>query len=88
MIRTLEDAVTQVDIARRADLHPNSISYLMRVLSERGLVSRAPDVFGTAWRIYLTEEGEALLAESRAIAIRHGYAALLPARDDAPGDSR
>ena len=73
MIRTLGDAVTQNDVARRADLHPSTISYLMGTLARRALVDRAPDYFGTAWRIYLTKDGKALLAATRTIAIAHGY---------------
>lgn len=76
MIRTLGDAVTQNDVARRADLHPSTVSYLMGTLAERALVDRAPDYFGTAWRVYLTSDGKALLAATRTIAIAHGY--LLP----------
>jgi DNA-binding MarR family transcriptional regulator len=73
MIRTVSEAVTQIDIARRADLDPSTVSYLMAILAERDLIDRAPDRFGTAWRILLTDQGQALLADTRTIAIRHGF---------------
>jgi DNA-binding MarR family transcriptional regulator len=73
IIRETDDAVSQTAIANRTGLKAASVSYVMKVLAERNLIDRAPDMCGTAWRIYLTDRGRELLASSRTIALEHGY---------------
>lgn len=61
LIRESNDAVSQVDVGRRAELDKNTVSYSMRRLEELGLVDRGPDEWCFAWRVILTCTGERLL---------------------------
>jgi len=64
LIRETSDAVSQRDVSRRTRIDKATVSYLMGVLAERGLVDRGPEFGGTSYRIWLTQEGETLLAQS------------------------
>lgn len=64
------DAVSQQEIALATDLDKSTVSYLMRLLSDRGLVDRGPDGFAWAYRIRLTRKGAALLEASKAAPAR------------------
>ena len=59
------DAVSQRDVSLRTELDKATISYLMGVLSERGLVDRAPAFGWLSYRIWVTSKGEALLLRVR-----------------------
>jgi DNA-binding MarR family transcriptional regulator len=64
LIREGEDAVSQQAVARRTHLDKSTVSYLMTALAERGLVDRGPDPFNWMYRIWLSDEGSALLTAS------------------------
>jgi DNA-binding MarR family transcriptional regulator len=64
LICETSDAVSQRMISRRTGLDKATVSYLMGVLAERGLVDRGPEFGGTSYRIWLTKKGETLLAQS------------------------
>ncbi|HEU4582237.1 MAG TPA: MarR family transcriptional regulator [Polyangiaceae bacterium] len=65
--RETSDAVSQVQVCRRLELGKASISRLMTRLEGRGLVDIAPAWPTKEYRIYLTREGEALLAEGAVV---------------------
>jgi len=67
LIRESNDAVSQVDVGRRAELDKNTVSYSMRRLDELGLVDRGPDEWCFAWRVILTRQGERLLQAVRPV---------------------
>jgi DNA-binding MarR family transcriptional regulator len=62
LVRESRDAVSQQAIALATDLSRSTVSYLMRVLSDRALVDRGPDAFDCAYRVLTTNKGRALLA--------------------------
>ena len=61
-----QDAVSQQEIVLATELDKSTVSYLMRVLSDRGLVDRGPDGLSWAWRIWPTDRGTRLLSTSTA----------------------
>jgi len=63
LIDETADAVIQAQIAARIELDQATICQVMQRLEEKGLVSRAPDLTGKAWRVILTEKAEQLLCE-------------------------
>jgi DNA-binding MarR family transcriptional regulator len=63
LIEEKQDAVSQIEIAKRAGLTPMVASYWMIVMQEQGLVDRGPDSDGRAYRIYLSGLGERTLQE-------------------------
>lgn len=60
------DAVSQIEIARRAELDPATASQVIGTLSRRDLVDRGPDMVWPAYRIIVTERGERVLQAARA----------------------
>lgn len=64
LIHETSDAVSQQTICLRTDLDKATVSYLIGVLSARGLVDRGPEFGGNAYRIWLTKHGKALLTRS------------------------
>ncbi|MEO8905100.1 MAG: MarR family transcriptional regulator [Polyangiaceae bacterium] len=75
--RQAQDAVSQQEIVLATELDKSTVSYLMRVLSDRGLVDRGPDGRSWAWRIWPTDKGTRLLAAS-SIALGAGLARATP----------
>jgi DNA-binding MarR family transcriptional regulator len=65
--RQTSDAVSQIQVARRLELGPASVSRLMTVLEQRGLVDRAPAYPTTENRIYLTNKGKHLVAQGQVV---------------------
>jgi DNA-binding MarR family transcriptional regulator len=55
------DAVTQVELARRCGLSERVVSYWFTMMNEFGLIDRGPDADGRAWRVILTDLGERTL---------------------------
>jgi DNA-binding MarR family transcriptional regulator len=64
LIAETDDAAIQIEVAARVELDQGTVSLVMRTLADKGLVDRAPDITGRAWRIYLTEPAERLLREA------------------------
>ena len=66
LIHALDDdhAVSQRAVSQRTELDKGTMSYLMGVLAERGLVDRGPDPFDRSYRIGLTRKGQRLLGQS------------------------
>lgn len=60
------DAVSQLEIARRAELDPATTSQVIGTLSRRDLVNRGPDMVWPAYRIIVTEQGERVVHAARA----------------------
>lgn len=54
-------AVSQVQVAKRSRLSERVVSYWMVTMIEFGVVDRAPDRDGRAWRVLLTDLGERTL---------------------------
>lgn len=61
LIEATDDAVIQNDLALHLELDRNTVSRAVTALAEAGYVSRGIDVTGRAWRLWLTDEGEAIL---------------------------
>lgn len=61
LIRESDDAVNQSEVGARLALSRANVSFVMRALERKWLVSRGPDLTGRAWRIFLTDDGERLL---------------------------
>jgi DNA-binding MarR family transcriptional regulator len=55
------DAVSQIEIARRAGLSKTKASHWMFWMEEHGLIDRGPSSDGRAYRIWLGGRGEELL---------------------------
>ena len=58
LIESTEDAVSQNDVASRAEIDRMTVSQVMKNLSNADLVDRGPDMDGRAYRIWLTKKGE------------------------------
>jgi DNA-binding MarR family transcriptional regulator len=69
-IRLSGDAVSQLDIARRAQLSAASVSRHAWRLQGRGLLDAAPDCMGFAYRILVTDDAKAKLAVTRVAVAR------------------
>jgi DNA-binding MarR family transcriptional regulator len=63
LIDERNDAVSQVDVARRSGLSERVVSYWMAVMSQVGAIDRGPTADGRAWRVLLTTGGQAVLRE-------------------------
>ena len=61
-----KDAVSQNQVADCTELDRKTISQVMQALDELGLVSRAPDYTGRAYRIFLTPKGTRLVQQANA----------------------
>jgi DNA-binding MarR family transcriptional regulator len=66
LVREHRDAVSQLDIGRRAQIDKATTSEVMMRLSVRGLVDRDIDATGLGYRIYVTDDGGLALEEGRA----------------------
>jgi DNA-binding MarR family transcriptional regulator len=66
LIEKTHDAVSQKEVAAHVELDCATISHVMTTLDRKNLVSRAPDLYGKAWRIWLCTEAERRLDELRA----------------------
>lgn len=62
--RREDDAVSQSSVAAGTELDRQTISQVMQVLDGLGLVDRAPDYTGRAYRVYLTTKGERVLQQA------------------------
>jgi len=62
LVAIKNDAVNQSEIARRLLLDRRAVSNIVLALDRRGFLSRYPEYFGPAWRIFLEEKAERLLA--------------------------
>ena len=65
LIRETGDAVSQRQIADRVELDEATLSQVMRTLDKKGLVSRGPDMFCKAWRVFIDREAERVLDDYR-----------------------
>jgi len=65
--RETGDAVSQVQVGRRLELGKGSVSRWMARLDRRGLIDVAPAWPTKEYRIYLTRDGEALVAQGRVV---------------------
>ena len=63
LIEETEDAVIQAQISARLELDQATVSEVTQRLEEKGLLSRAGDITGKAWRVRLTEKAERMLRE-------------------------
>ena len=59
------DAVSQNQVAAKAELDRRAVSRTMSALDRKQLVSRCPCFVGTSYRVFLSEEAEFLLKEHR-----------------------
>jgi DNA-binding MarR family transcriptional regulator len=67
MVRRRGDAVSQNQVAERTGLDRMTVSRAMAVLDRQGFVSRGPDMYCIAYRVFATEEGRALADACSAI---------------------
>lgn len=67
LIRETDDAVSQVQVARRLEMDKATLSQVMDALARHGLVDRGPSFPGPEYRIYLTKNGAKLAAQGRAV---------------------
>lgn len=61
LIDATDDAAIQNDLALHLELDRTAVSRAVTALTEAGYVSRGIDVTGRAWRLWLTDRGEAIL---------------------------
>ncbi len=66
LTRAKQDAVSQNDVCRAIGLTRMQVAVAMRRIDNLGLVSRGPDVDGFMWRVFVTNEGRALVSETSA----------------------
>jgi len=95
LIHALDDdhAVSQRAVSQRTELDKSTMSYLMGVLAERGLVDRGQDPFDRSYRIALTRRGQRLLGQSWIVIERLVHdpcadPALPPATIERPADTK
>jgi DNA-binding MarR family transcriptional regulator len=67
MVRRRGDAVSQSQIAERTGLDRMTVSRAMTALDRRALVSRGPDMYCIAYRVFATEEGRSLADACNAV---------------------
>jgi DNA-binding MarR family transcriptional regulator len=67
IFRETKDAAAQIQVGRRLGMDKATVSQVMALLERRALVDRAPEYPGNAWRIYVTNRGQLLLAKGRAV---------------------
>jgi DNA-binding MarR family transcriptional regulator len=69
LVEETGDVVSQLDIVRRAGMDANTVSALTFRLGEKGWLSWGPDCYDFAYRIFVTDEGKALLAATRPVVL-------------------
>ena len=67
LVEETDEMVSQLEIARRAKMDANTASALTFRLGEKGWLSWGPDCYDFAYRIFVTDEGKALLAATRGL---------------------
>jgi hypothetical protein len=65
LTRQKDDPVSELEVARGAQLAKSSVSELMGGLMLQGLVDIGPDAWGASYRIWVTLKGERLVAKLR-----------------------
>jgi DNA-binding MarR family transcriptional regulator len=65
LVEETGEMVSQLDIARRTGMDANTASALTFRLARKGWLSWGPDCYDFAYRIFVTDEGKALLAATR-----------------------
>ncbi|MES1184889.1 MAG: hypothetical protein ABUL60_13830 [Myxococcales bacterium] len=65
LTREKDDPVSELEVARAAHLAKSTVSELMAGLRLQGLVDIGPDAWGASYRIWVTREGEQLVAKLR-----------------------
>jgi DNA-binding MarR family transcriptional regulator len=82
LIRHKDDAVSEREVARGAQVAKSTACELMEAMMRQGLVDIQPDAWGFSYRIWLTREGERLVTSLRKelLALAEGLArsAALP----------
>jgi len=66
LTRQRDDPVSELEVARGAQLAKSTVSELMGAMMRQGLVDIGPDAWGVSYRIWVTEKGERLVAKLRA----------------------
>ena len=61
LIEATDDAAIQNDLALHLELDRTAVSRAVTALTEAGYVSRGIDDTGRAWRLWLTDQGAAIL---------------------------
>jgi hypothetical protein len=65
LTRQKDDPVSELEVARGAQLAKSTVSELMWALMRQGLVDIGPDAWGVSYRIWVTDEGEQLVKKLR-----------------------
>jgi DNA-binding MarR family transcriptional regulator len=65
LTRAKQDAVSQNEVCRALGLTRMQVAVAMRAIDDLGLVSRGIDMDGFMWRVFVTQKGEARVAETR-----------------------
>jgi hypothetical protein len=65
LARQKDDPVSELEVARGAQLAKSTVSELMAALMGQGLVDIGPDAWGVSYRIWVTGKGERLVAKLR-----------------------
>jgi DNA-binding MarR family transcriptional regulator len=65
LVREIDDAVSQAEVARRTEIDKMTTSQVMKTLESKGLVDRGPDLTGRAYRIWVTTRGSQLARRAR-----------------------
>lgn len=65
LTRQKDDPVSELEVARGAQVAKSTVSELMGALMRQGLVDIGPDAWGVSYRIWVTDEGERLVAKLR-----------------------
>jgi DNA-binding MarR family transcriptional regulator len=65
LTRHREEPVSELEVARGAQLAKSTVSVLMRGLMEQGFVDIGPDAWGVCYRIWLTKEGKRRVEQLR-----------------------
>lgn len=70
LVREKEDAVSQLELATRTEMDANTTSAVVGKLMKKGLVSFDLDAWGSAYRLLLSDAGEAALGKGRQVVLR------------------
>ena len=65
LTRQKDEPVSELEVARAAELAKSTVSELMRGLMLQGLVDIGPDTWGVSYRIWVTGKGQRLVAKLR-----------------------
>jgi DNA-binding MarR family transcriptional regulator len=65
LTRQKNEPVSELEVARAAELAKSTVSELMRALMADGLVDIGPDAWGISYRIWVTGKGARLVATLR-----------------------